>query len=87
MNLMKIINMLVYLVESLAPAVIFFIIQMVNKAVLKIQNVSMASISVKLSANLISAEFMKHQSYIYCDILTTVFMEFNLNTDSLEFFI
>ncbi|QSS66059.1 hypothetical protein I7I51_06910 [Histoplasma capsulatum] len=98
----------------------------------------------ELSANLISAEFMKHQSYIYCDMyvdtgnyfeflsftdsnmfyanlsrnniyilsnnpsifdgimnnseyggmvyvavsrLTTVFMEFNLNTDSLEFFI
>ncbi|OAT00287.1 uncharacterized protein BDCG_16563 [Blastomyces dermatitidis ER-3] len=56
--------------------------QVVNKVIIKVQSVSTAFISVnerliefnhvyyvsELSANLISAELMKHQSYIHCDI-------------------
>ncbi|OAT02146.1 uncharacterized protein BDCG_17406 [Blastomyces dermatitidis ER-3] len=57
-------------------------IQVVNKVIIKIQSVSTAFISVserliefnhvyyvsELSANLISAELMKYQGYIYCDL-------------------
>ncbi|EEH40586.1 hypothetical protein PAAG_09031 [Paracoccidioides lutzii Pb01] len=57
-------------------------IQVVNKATLKVQGIEIAPISVRerliefdhiylmsdLSANLISASLLKHQSYIYCDL-------------------